>query len=223
MKASNLALDFHKKRKGLLHEIWKNKIAYLFLLPKLIMFSIFVAIPIVWAFLLAFQDYGVLKSTWVGLKNFKHVFSDSNFGIAMLNTIKFTIVTVPANVIIALVISSLIYPLGNKSQSFFRAAFYLPTVTSAVIISMVWRWIYNYQYGLANYVLGWFGIAPINWLGQSASALWALIIMSILIPFGVGIILYLERWGRLMSRFMKRPRLTARADSADGGISPCLC
>src|SRR5690606_23239225 len=75
--------------------------------------------------------------------------------------------------------------------NFFRAAFYLPTVTSMVIIAMVWRWMYNYEFGLFNHVMGWFGMEPINWLGQTDSALWAIIIMQMLIPFCVGIILYM--------------------------------
>ncbi len=187
-----------KSRKtGLIKEIWKSRFAYLFLLPKLIIFTLFILIPIIWAFLLAFQEVGIFSSTWVGLDNFKEVLTSKTFGIAMWNTFKFTLYTVPANVIIALIIASLIHPLGNKSQSFFRAAFYLPTVTSAVIIAMVWRWIYNYRYGLGNYIMDMFGLGPVDWLGASANALMSLIIMSILIPFGVGIILYLASMGSI--------------------------
>ncbi len=175
----------------LLEDIWKNRVSYLFLVPKLTFFTLFVVIPVVWAFFIAFQKYGIFGSEWVGLENFEKVLKSEAFYIAMGNTFKYTIITVPGSVIIALVLASLIHPLGKLGQSFYRSAFYLPTVTSMVIIAMVWRWIYNYRYGLFNYILSWFGIAPIDWLGQSSSALWAIIIMTLLIPPGVGIILYL--------------------------------
>jgi multiple sugar transport system permease protein len=185
------------KWKILILDVWKNRSAYLFLLPKLTIFTLFIAIPVVWAFLLAFQEYGVFESEWVGLSNFVAVYESEAFRIALWNTFKYTIFTVPVNVFLALFLATLIFPLGKVSQSFFRAAFYLPTVTSMVIIAMVWRWMYNSRYGLFNYFLSWFDIPPIDWLGQSATALWALIIMSVLIPPGVGIIMYLAAMGSI--------------------------
>jgi multiple sugar transport system permease protein len=169
----------------------KNKIAYLFLLPKLLFFAIFMLIPIIWSFILSFQNVGVFNSEWVGLKNYIAVFKNEVFMTSLWNTFLYTIVTVPAFVITALLIATLIHPLGKHSQSFFRAAFYLPQVTSMVIIAMVWRWMYNYRFGLFNYIMNFFGIENIDWLGQSASALPSLMIMAILIPPGSGIIIYL--------------------------------
>lgn len=176
---------------SLVRSIWHNRASYLFLMPKLSVFILFIAIPVVWSFFIAFQQYGVFGSEWVGLDNFKKVFRSDAFYTALWNTFKYTLVTVPAHVVIALILATMINPLGKFGQSFFRAAFYLPTVTSMVIIAMVWRWMYNYRYGLFNYILGWFGFEPVDWLGQSDTALWAIIIMSIVIPPGVGVILYL--------------------------------
>ncbi|MEH7179135.1 carbohydrate ABC transporter permease [Neobacillus vireti] len=186
-----------ERKPSILSQIKKNLPAYLFLFPKLVLFIAFIAIPVVWAFILSFQEYKIFGSEWVGLDNYVKVFQSEAFFIALKNTFLFTVVTVPFNVVSALIIASLIYPLGKLSQSFFRAAFYLPTVTSMVIVAMVWRWMYNTDFGIFNYVLGWFGVNPINWLGQSSSALWALIIMQCLIPFGVGIILYLASMGSI--------------------------
>jgi len=182
---------------GILKQMKKNYAAYLFLLPKLVLFTLFVAIPVVWAFVLSFQEYKIFGSEFAGLNNYITVFQSSAFMAALKNTMLFTVVTVPFGVITALIGASMIFALGKVSQSFFRSAFYLPTVTSMVIIAMVWRWMYNYDFGLFNYVLGWFGIDQINWLGQSSTALWALIIMQCLIPFGVGIIMYLASMGSI--------------------------
>lgn len=178
-------------KKSLWQQIKQNKVAYFFLLPKLIVFTVFILIPIVWAFILSFQEVGVFETKWVGLANYIDAFESRIFKAALKNTFLYTLVTVPAFVITALLIATLVFPLGKLSQTFFRSAFYLPTITSMVIIAMVWRWMFNYRFGIFNYILGWFGVAPVDWLGQSATALPALMIMSILIPPGSGIIIYL--------------------------------
>jgi multiple sugar transport system permease protein len=181
----------------LLREMWKERAAYLFLLPKMVLFTAFILIPVIWAFLISFQEYGIFDSEWVGLKNFQATFESEAFKDALLNTLKYTVVTVPFNIFLALGLATLIHPLGKWSQGFFRGAFYLPTVTSMVIIAMVWRWVYNYRFGLFNYALDFLGIPAQDWLNQSDTALWALIIMSILIPPGVGIIMYLAAMGSI--------------------------
>ncbi|MGB3260132.1 carbohydrate ABC transporter permease [Paenisporosarcina sp.] len=196
-----------KPNKNVFHQMKKNYSAYLFLLPKLILFVLFVAIPVIWAFVLSFQEYKIFGSEFVGLDNYIKVFQSEAFLVALKNTLLFTVVTVPFSVLSALVIASMIFVLGKVSQSFFRSAFYLPTVTSMVIIAMVWRWMYNYEFGLFNYILGWFGIEQINWLGQSSSALWALIIMQCLIPFGVGIIMYLASMGSISHSLYEAARM----------------
>ncbi|WP_257347892.1 carbohydrate ABC transporter permease [Pseudalkalibacillus decolorationis] len=179
------------RMKVLLIQINKNKVAYLFLMPKLIFFALFMLIPIVWSFVLSFQEFNIMGSTWVGIENYVDAFQSKVFRISLWNTLLYTIITVPAFVLTALLIATLVQPLGKLSQSFFRAAFYLPTVTSMVIIAMVWRWMYNYKFGLFNYIVGLLGMDPVNWLGQSDTALLSLMIMSILIPPGSGIIIYL--------------------------------
>lgn len=187
----------NSKIKTLLRTMWKERAAYLFLLPKLILFVAFILVPVVWAFIISFQEYGVFESEWVGFDNFKAAFASDAFRVALVNTLKYTVVTVPLSVMLALGLATLINPLGKWGQSFFRGAFYLPTVTSMVIIAMVWRWVYNYRFGLFNYFLDFFGIPPQDWLNQSDTALWALIIMCVLIPPGVGIIMYLAAMGSI--------------------------
>jgi len=183
--------------KALLKTMWKERAAYLFLLPKMVLFLAFILVPVIWAFVISFQEYGVFESEWVGVDNFVKTFESDAFHVALLNTLKYTVFTVPLQVLIALGLASLIHPLGRFSQSFFRGAFYLPTVTSMVIIAMVWRWVYNYRYGLFNYFLEFLGIPAQDWLNQSDTAMWALIIMSVLIPPGVGIIMYLAGMGAI--------------------------
>lgn len=165
------------------------------------------AIPVLWAFVIAFQEYGIFETRWIGFENFKNVFNNDIFFTALWNTFYYTIITVPATVLLALVLATLINPLGKKAQAFFRSAFYLPTVTSVVVISMVWRWIFDGTYGLANYFMSSVGLQPINWLADTTWAMPAIIIMTILTPPGVGIILYLAAMGGIPESIYEAARI----------------
>lgn len=196
---------------SLLKDIYSHKWDYLFILPKYILFITFIALPVFWAFIIAFQEYGIFQTFWVGLENFRYVFTGDLFWIALWNTFRYTAVVVPSQVIIALILASLINPLNKKAQIFFRGAYYLPTVTSVVVISMVWRWMYNSK-GLINYLLSILNLGPVNWLGSSNWALTAIIMMSILTPPGVGVILYLASMGSIPESLYE----AAKIDGAGG-------
>jgi multiple sugar transport system permease protein len=82
-------------------------------------------------------------------------------------------------------------PLNTRVQSFFRAAFYLPTVAGGVVLSIVWLWILNPTYGLLNYFLGWFGIEPVSWLATAPQSFWAVCLVVLTFTVGEPIILFL--------------------------------
>ncbi|GBG08221.1 ABC transporter permease [Paenibacillus agaridevorans] len=181
--------------------------AYLFLLPKLLLFGLFTVLPVGWTFLLSFQEYEIFDSHWIGLRNYAEAFRNEIFTGALWNTFRYTIVTVPLSILTALIIASLVFPLGHRSQTFFRASFYLPVVTSTVIVAMVWRWIFNYRFGLLNHVVGIFGMQPVDWLGQTDLALWSLMLMNVLIPPGSGILLYLAAMGSVNPSLFEAARI----------------
>jgi multiple sugar transport system permease protein len=162
-----------------------------------VFFTTFVLIPIVWSVFVSFQEYRVFGTEWVGLRNFQEVLYDDLFWTAVGNTLRYAVVVMPSSVLIALILASLINPLKRGSQTFFRASFYLPTVASSVVIAMVWRWIFQTRFGLANYFLSLLGVDPVNWLHSSAWALRSVIIMAVLTPPGMGIILYLAAMGSI--------------------------
>lgn len=187
--------------------IWKARSGYLFILPKFILFTVFVLVPIVWSLFVSFQEYRIFGTEWVGLRNFIDAFQDDLFWQAVSNTLRYAVVVTPASVIIALVLASLIHPLRAGAQTFFRASFYLPTVASSVVIAMVWRWIFQTRFGLANYFLGLLGVEPINWLHSSAWALKSVILMAVLTPPGTGIILYLAAMGSIPDSLYEAARI----------------
>ena len=166
---------------------------YAFVLPSMLTFTIFVLVPVVWSFLISLQDYRLRgESKWVGLDNYVEAFTTQSgvFVTALGNTLYYTLLTVTANIFVALMLSSLIQPLNKYAQTFFRAAYYLPAVTSAVIIAMVWRWMYNTQWGFLNYLLSLVGMEPVRWLSDPNIALNSITLSTILTVPATGVVLF---------------------------------
>ncbi|MDI6784269.1 MAG: extracellular solute-binding protein, partial [bacterium] len=137
--------------------------SYLFIAPSLLVFTFFMLMPVAYSIILAFQKFSVTGSSWVGFSNFYKVFTSEVFWqYAIPNTLVYTCIMVPQGIIVALLLASVINPLGRKTRAFFRAAYYLPGVIGAVLIAMIWKWIYDPTFGLFNMVIGGFTtlIAP---------------------------------------------------------------
>jgi multiple sugar transport system permease protein len=170
---------------------------YLFVAPSMLFFAIFIFVPLGWSFLLSFQDFGLRRTEWVGLENYAAVLANPVFRQAALNTVIYSIFTVAVWVTVAMVLATLIHPLPPRLRTFFRAAYYLPAVTSAVFIALVWRWILNANpWGLANYALSVFGLGPVGFISDPSPfaganvALWSVILSSVLTIPAVGVVLY---------------------------------
>ncbi|TMF23292.1 MAG: sugar ABC transporter permease, partial [Chloroflexi bacterium] len=125
--------------------------SYLFVLPTFSLFVVFTLLPVAQGLVLSLQDARVTGGSFIGLANFATLADDPVFGQALGNTVLYATVVVAAQVTLALIVASLIQPLGAKSRIFYRALFYLPLVNSAILVAMVWRWIFNPNpFGLAN-------------------------------------------------------------------------
>jgi multiple sugar transport system permease protein len=172
--------------------------SYLFVLPTFALFAVFTLLPVVQAFVLSLQSARITGGEFIGLENFVTLAEDPVFRQALGNTVLYSAIVVAAQLTLALVVASLIQPLGPRSQIIYRALFYLPLVNSAILVAMVWRWIFNANpYGLANTVLGVFGFEPLLWIGSSDQALAAVILSSVLTIPGGGVVLYSAAMGSL--------------------------
>jgi multiple sugar transport system permease protein len=172
--------------------------SYLFVLPTFSLFVVFTLLPVLQAFGLSLQSARIVGGEWIGLQNFVTLAEDPVFRQALGNTVLYSMVVVAAQLTLALVVASLIQPLGPKSQTFYRALFYLPLVNSAILVAMVWRWIFNPNpFGLANTVLGAVGFEPLLWIGSSDQALAAVILSAVLTIPGGGVVLYSAAMGSL--------------------------
>lgn len=168
----------------------RHKWSYFFIAPSMLLFFLFIGYPVLRAVVLAFQRVTLRSSEWVGLKNFVDVFSSQLFLGAMWHTFVYAVAVVAAWILSSLAIAALLQPFNNKVQSLFRGAFYLPYVTSIIVISLVWIYIFQPDYGFLNWLLGLFGIPRVLWLQDPDIALWSLILSTILIVPGTGVVLY---------------------------------
>ncbi|MGQ9464300.1 MAG: carbohydrate ABC transporter permease [bacterium] len=144
-----------------------DKIAYIFLLPSLLIILIFRFYPIIQAIGMSFYNWsiaGPLKFVW--LKNYYRLFIDPKFYQSLLNTFWYVLGVVPLTIVFSVIIA---YFLNQKIrfQSIYRTIYYLPVVTSIVAISVVWRWIFNPDRGIFNAIFNLFGIEGIKWLNDS--------------------------------------------------------
>lgn len=166
--------------------------AYAFIAVALVVFAMFTAYPVVSAFIISFQKYKPIGSEYVGFDNYIATFKDSLFWKSVVNTVVYTILTVPVSLIISFAIAILILPLKKKLQTTFKAVYYLPAVASGVALSVVWLWIFDpMPEGIFNKLIGFFGITNQNWLGSSATSMFSLVLMAWLSSHGTSIIIYL--------------------------------
>ena len=152
---------------------------YIFIAPHMIALLIFTFFAMGVAVYLAFHRYDLLSPpVFCGVKNFVWLAKDQNFYIALSNTLYYTAVVVPIQTALALFYAVLLNQ-PAKFRTFFRAAFYTPSVTASIVISLVFIWLYTKD-GIFNYVLGRLGLpSTIDWLGNPATALPAIMMMNI--------------------------------------------
>lgn len=166
-------------------------VVYLFLGPTLVFFGFLVVLPVGQAIWLSFFDASLEGQKWIGLQNYVDLWNDPIFRRAVLNTLLFTIIVVTFQVAIALGIAALLRPLSEKIAGPLRAIYYLPLVVSVIIQAMLWKWIFNpNDYGLANALLAQLGLSPQQWIASPDQAMWTIILSTILILPGGGVVLY---------------------------------
>ena len=164
---------------------------YMFIGPAALLFAAFSLIPIIIAVTLSFQDTQTLgEGQWVGLDNYAQMGSDRLFRTALLNTLVFTIGTVPTAMIAGLALAvALNRPLPGRGV--LRAMFFVPMVAAGVVVGVVMSWIFNVDYGIANNALALFGIDRIPWLTSPSMGMFTLIIVVVWTRIGFCMVIYL--------------------------------
>ncbi|WP_105616551.1 carbohydrate ABC transporter permease [Vallitalea okinawensis] len=164
-----------------LSPIRKNEIkwAYIFIAPLMIGLFVFYYFAFFQNFYYSFTKLGSFGAPeFIGLDNYIRLFQDEKFYQALKNTLTYVVIGVPSIVILstgaAILINSQI-----KGRTFFRTALFLPAVTMPAAIGLLWRWLYNYEFGIINFILGKIGLDSIAWLSDPDIVIYAITIVLV--------------------------------------------
>ncbi len=161
-----------------------------FLSPWLAGIVIFILFPMLFAAYISLTDWPILgKAEFIGFQNYVDIFKDELFWQSLKVTVKFAALAVPLGILTAF---SMAFLLNSKIKfvSFYRTIYYMPAVVSGVAVAVIWKWILNPNYGIANGVLGFVGIQGPNWLGDPNYVLPSYLLIAIW-GAGGGILTYL--------------------------------
>ncbi len=186
---SDRALDGRRRKRSAIHR-GENLFGWLFVSPSLAILLLFLILPILLALYISFTNWSGLTDPlssnvkWVGLQNYRTLLTQpglyqTDFGTAVRNNFYFVIFTVPVQTAFALWFAILVNNKFLRAKSFYRTAFYFPSVTSSIAITTVFIFLFQGT-GVVNTILGWFGIQGPNWLYDQQGVFW-----SVLSLFGV--------------------------------------
>lgn len=163
----------------------------LFVLPNLAALLVFMAFPLGYSLYLSFTRSDLFRpATFVGTANYRHLLDDPLFGIALRNTVVFTLGSVLPTVVISLGIAALLNR-KLKGIAVFRTIIFVPLAVSAVVMAVVWQFVFNTDNGLLNIMLGWVGLGPVPWLVDPHWAMVSLCLVSVWkgVPFATVVLL----------------------------------
>ncbi len=180
--------------------------SYAFIAPSIITFACFTFAPVVWSAVISVQKYNLrtggtfVDPIWM---NYQKAFTGLGgiFVTSIGNTLTYTVFTVTTNIVVGLALASLIQPLHRHVRTFFRAAFYLPAVTSSLIVGMTWAYIYNAQWGFANYLLRLIGVEPVRWLSNPDIVLGSITASAMLTIPATAVVLFSAAMGGIPTEF----------------------
>ncbi len=167
------------KHKGDLHQ---NRLGYAFTSPAFFVLVLMVVYPLIYGIVISFFDTNLVnKFDFVGLKYYKRLIVDGTFYASLGRTVVFTFFTVLGRAVLAILFANLLVMKNMPCKTLFRSILVLPWFFPDVVVGILWKWLYNANYGLFNFILRSLGLidAPVEWLSNSSTAMWAVIMVAI--------------------------------------------
>lgn len=182
---------------------------YTFIALPIIGILLFTFIPLVFSLYVSFNEYDFFTGefTHIGFANFNRAFKDPYFIVSLQNT-ALTLLGLGVQIVVALLIA-LLLTVNIKGQPIFRAFFFIPSLCSSVAVTLVWKWMFNADFGILNSVLGVFGIPKVNWLGDKNVAMFSMIMQGVWMGIGGGMVMYI-------AALKNAPRALYEAAEIDG-------
>lgn len=183
----------NQKRKGASAKTWKEWCwGWAFIAPTIIGLLVLNIIPIFQTLYLSFFKSGAFGkgNLFVGLNNYKQLFSDPQVWYAVRNTLVYTCLVVPLTTLLALLLAVALN--GRlKGKGIYRTIYFIPMVAAPAAVTMVWKWLYNYQFGLINHILNSLGLSSVNWIDDPKVAMISIAIIGIWSTLGYSMVLLL--------------------------------
>jgi len=163
---------------------------WLFILPVIISLLVFTVYPLSWSLVLSFREWNPLGlDKFVGLANYRAILHDKLLFQSLIHVLVYALYTIPAGLIwgigVALALQNI------RWRGFFRALYFLPTITSSIAISVVWSLIFQPDWGFLNNILRFLGISGPNWLGQTSTAMISVSIVAVWMGTGYWMVIFL--------------------------------
>lgn len=179
-------------RSALLRQIWKHRLEYLFISPFFIIFAIFHGYPLVWSVWLSFQRWqGIGEPRWFGLGNYERLLNNDRIWNAFGNTIIFLLLLLPIGITLNLVLASILNSPKTVGRNIFRVLFFLPYITSAVIVAIIFNMLLQDNFGWVNGILEVLGFQRVGWLTEPWPARFSVIMMVLWGGTGYGVLIML--------------------------------
>jgi multiple sugar transport system permease protein len=165
---------------------------YLFLLPNILGFLVFSSVPVIATFSISLLDWDLIRAPrFVGIDNYVKLLTDDVlFRKVLWNTGYFVLGTVPAGIVLSLLLA-LAMNANVRGIAIFRALFFIPVISASVAVAMMWRWLYNTDFGLINVALTSIGLKAVPWISSTAWAMPSVIIMAIWKNLGYNMVIFL--------------------------------
>lgn len=185
---------------------------YLFIAPPLIGFTLFSLVPIVFSIIMSFNHYDFFtkEMNFAGFANYMQAFTDPIF-LKSIGNIFIALLGLVFQIAFTLGVAYLLC-FGVKGEMIFRVLFFIPSLCSSVAVTLVWKWVFNTDFGILNNVLGLFGIPNIAWLNNQRVVMLAMIIQGVWMGIGGGMVMYIAAIKNAPSEYYE----AAEIDGANG-------
>ncbi len=175
----------------------QHRAGWAFVTPALALIGVFFFVPVLAGLVLSFTDFDIYAigrpdtARFVGVANYARVLGDPLFWKALWNTFYFVLVGGPLSVVVSLVAALLVSSKRTRLQGLFRSVFFMPVVTTLVAVAIVWRYLYQPEYGLLNWLLRSAGLPAVDWLGDARWAMPAIILLTVWKNFGYNMLIFI--------------------------------
>ncbi len=176
-----------------------------YLIPGLVLFTLFIFAPFVANIVVSFTRWsGIGMPTWIGLANYQKAITDTTFWLSFRNNLSLIVAMTVIPTLLGLFLAAFLFDwvaprVGSGAASFFRAAYYVPQVIPVVVAAVVWRWMYQPDWGVINYLLGMVGLEAWqqNWLGDKTTAMPAVMAVMVWIQLGYPLVIFMAGLQRI--------------------------